>query len=380
MSTNTDAQVPIGPARPSVTDAERLEKLDQDLEKIPLFMSELPDDEDNMAVEAIKSLVSEEDPETMATTYKDEGNRFFKRGKFSDAIKYYTHALGYEHDNKDLTVSLYTNRAAAHLAAENYGRVLRDCSEALKLKPQTPKALFRAAKACVMLSKFVEAEECCSWLADMMPDSHELQALRQEVAAARQKYKQREKDQEARESQRLARREMLRQAIEIRQGLKFDLSVENAKKKDLYPWEVSEQQVELDQESGHLLWPVAFLYPENKESDFVQHFDEAVSLYDMLDQQVLREPPFWDKQRRYTADNVETYFLARPVGGTDKDERLVKVNSKMRLANILDNSKYVIMDGIPSFLVLQRTGSFKDQFIEHYRQQRLTQEAAKSTK
>ncbi|KAJ2451319.1 HSP70/90 co-chaperone [Coemansia sp. RSA 2336] len=378
MSADTDAQVTIGPARPEITDAERLEKLDQDLEKIPLFMTELPDDEENTAVEAIKSLVAEEDPETMATTYKDEGNKFFKRGKFLDAIKYYTHALTYEHDNKDLTVSLYTNRAAAHLAAENYGRVLRDCSEALKLKPQTPKALFRAAKACMMLSKFAEAQECCSWLANLIPDSHELQALKQEVDTAKQKYEQRGRDQEAREAQRLARREMLRQAIEIRQGLKFDLSRENAKKKDLYAWEVSEQQVELD-ESGHLLWPVAFLYPESKESDFVQHFDEAMSLYDMLEQQVLREPPFWDKERRYTADTVETYFLARPVGGTDRDERLVKVNSKMRLASILENSKYVIMDGIPSFLVLPRTGRFKDQFIEHYRQQRLAQEAAKTT-
>ncbi|KAJ2305784.1 HSP70/90 co-chaperone [Coemansia sp. RSA 2706] len=381
MAPNEDAPatVPIGPAAPTVTDSERLEKLNQDLESIPLFMTQLPD-EGNEAVEALKTLASEEPPEEMAATYKGEGNLSFKRGRYHDALKHYTHALEYDHDNVDLRVTLLTNRAAVNLELENYGRVLQDCSSALKLKSQTPKALFRAAKACIMLSKFAEAHECCDWVLRMDPGNAELLRLQDEVRQAQLKFEERGRAQEERERQRLARREMLRRAVEIRSRLTFDLSPENAKKKDLYPWEVSEHQVELDHDTGHLLWPVAFLYPESKESDFVQHFDESVTLYDML-AQVLSNPPPWDSQSapRYTVDNVDTYFMARPVGGVEKDERLVKVSSKLRLASILDNPKYVILDGFPSFLVLPRTGPFTEQYIEHYRQQRLTQEAAKQT-
>ncbi|KAJ2817471.1 HSP70/90 co-chaperone, partial [Coemansia erecta] len=373
---DTNANQPIGPSPSQVTDAERLQKLEKELDSIPLFMKELPE-EGNDAVEALKSLVSEEPPEEMATTYKSEGNMCFKRGRFEKAVELYTHALEYDHDNTALRVSLYTNRAAANLELENYGRVLQDCSSALKLNSQTPKALFRAAKACIMLSKFDEAQECCAWALRIDPESKELVKLQAEVEQARATYEQRDRDQAARDQARLAHRQMVQQAVAIRTGLAFDLSPENAKKRDLYPWEVSEHHVDLDRDSGHLLWPVAFLYPESKESDFVQKFDEAVSLHDML-AQVLSEPPPWDNRQnpQYTVDAVDTYFMARPVGGTEKDERLVKVNSKMRLASILDNPKYVIMDGIPSFLVLPRSGPFTEQFIEHYRQQRLTQDAA----
>ncbi|KAJ2894429.1 HSP70/90 co-chaperone, partial [Coemansia aciculifera] len=89
-------------------------------------------------------------------------------------------------------------------------------------------------------------------------------------------------------------------------------------------------------------------------------------------------PPLWDDQQRpkYTLDAVDTYFLSRPVGGFDEDERLVKVSMDARLGVILNNDKYVIRDGIPSFVVLPRNDSFTNQFIDRYRKLRQTQEAA----
>ncbi|KAJ1733934.1 HSP70/90 co-chaperone [Coemansia biformis] len=372
-----DPAVVHGPARTTVSDAERMAKLEKDMESMPLFMTRLPEeDEGSVAVEALKSLVSDEPPEEMSSTLKDEGNLFFKRGRFREAVSQYTQALRYDHDNKDLEVTLLINRAAANLELQNYGKVLHDCSRALSLRQKTPKALFRAAKACIALEKFDEAFECCRWAMDMEPENKELVRLQAQTEEARRLHEQRVKVREAREREREAAREMLRKAVEIRDRLAFDMSPAN-RRKDVYPWECGEYQVELDRETGHLLWPVAFQYPESKESDLVQRFDEAASLRDML-AQVLEEPPHWDDRRRpkYTLDNVDTYFLSCPVGGTDRDERLVKVGSSTPLATILDSDKYVIRDGIPSFLVLPRGDPFTAKFIDYHRSLRLAREAA----
>ncbi|KAJ2065198.1 HSP70/90 co-chaperone [Coemansia sp. S146] len=388
-TTSTNAPV-IGPAPSTVTQEERTKQLLEDLEKIPLFMTHLPDsDEPNLAVEALKSLASDEPPLEVATNLKTEGNDCFKRGKFAEAAQYYTNALEYDHDDKSLKVSLLINRAAANLELQNYGMVLHDCADALRIRPNTVKALFRSAKACIALEKFEEATECCKWGLNIEPDNKELAVLQLQVDRAIARHERRIQEREERKRQKDLIREQLKQAIEIRSDLVFDTSSDKKKRtedKDVvigsYPWENdSARQVELDQTTGHLLWPVFFLYPESKESDFVEKFDESLTLRDML-QEVLAEPPHWDDRQRpkYTLDTVDTYFLSRPVGGFDEDERLVKVSMDARLGVILNNEKYVIRDGIPSFVVLPRNDPFTNQFIDRYRKLRQAKEAAsKST-
>ncbi|KAJ2336527.1 HSP70/90 co-chaperone [Coemansia sp. RSA 2681] len=378
----------IGPAPSTVTSEERTQKLLEDLSKIPLFMSHLPEEgEENIAVEALKSLASDEPPLEVATNLKTEGNDCFKRGQYAEAAQYYTKALEYDHDDKSLKVTLLINRAAANLELQNYGKVLHDCADALRIRPKTVKALFRSARACIALEKFEEAKECCKWGLGIEPDNKELAALQVQVGEAVARHERRIREREERQRQKDVLREQIKQAIEIRSELTFDTSSDKRKRTEdedaaaaalAYPWENdSARQVELDQSTGHLLWPVFFLYPESKESDFVEKYDEALTLRDML-QEVLADPPLWDDQQRpkYTIDAVDTYFLSRPVGGFDEDERLVKVSMDACLGVILSNEKYVIRDGIPSFVVLPRNDPFTSQFIERYRRLRQTQEAA----
>ncbi|KAJ2481714.1 HSP70/90 co-chaperone, partial [Coemansia sp. RSA 2052] len=286
-----------------------------------------------------------------------------------------------------LKVTLLINRAAANLELQNYGKVLHDCADALRIRPKTVKALFRSARACIALEKFEEAKECCKWGLGIEPDNKELAALQVQVGEAVARHERRIREREERQRQKDVLRDQVKQAIEIRSELTFDTSSDKRKRTEdedaaaaalTYPWENdSARQVELDQSTGHLLWPVFFLYPESKESDFVEKYDEALTLRDML-QEVLADPPLWDDQQRpkYTIDAVDTYFLSRPVGGFDEDERLVKVSMDACLGVILSNEKYVIRDGIPSFVVLPRNDPFTSQFIERYRKLRQTQEAA----
>ncbi|KAI8324328.1 TPR-like protein [Martensiomyces pterosporus] len=369
----TGAAAAVGPQPATTTRSKDAASIEKELNKIPLFMHELPDDdgEENIALEALKSLAYDGPPEEIAENFKNQGNDCFKAGKYAEAADFYTKALEPDHDNRDMKVSLLTNRAAANLALHNYGRVLRDCSEALRLKPNTPKALFRSAKACLALEKFEEAIECCKWGLGLNPNNTDLIKLQQQVEAAKESYERKIKEREERKRRLAERREKVKQAIEIR-GLN---------KKDWNPWENdSGRQVSLDEESGHLQWPVFFLYPEFKESDFIEKFDEAVTLGDML-REVLAEPPAWDDQQnpKYTISNVDMYFLSRPVGGFDEDERLIKVGMGTRLGTALSHEKYVVRDGIPSFVVLPRGQQFAEEFIDRYRKLRQAREAGRST-
>ncbi|KAJ2862226.1 HSP70/90 co-chaperone, partial [Coemansia asiatica] len=262
---------PLGPEPSPMSHAENLDSLVQKLRSTPLFMTDLSDaGDDNMAVEALKSLSYDDPPEETATNLKDSGNEQFKAGNFAEAVKFYSRALDHDgHDNKALKVSLLTNRAAANLELKNFGRAIQDCADALRIRPETPKALFRSAKAFLALEKFDEARECCKWALELDPQGSEIKRLQKLIEDTQVTFDRRIREREEREKARQRSRELLKRAVEIREGLCFDTTA--AKKKDLYAWENdSARQVVLDESSGHLQWPVFFLYPESKESDFVE--------------------------------------------------------------------------------------------------------------
>jgi len=55
----------------------------------------------------------------------------------------------------------FSNRAAVNLQLENYGRVITDCDEAIKLDSNNTKAYFRATKAAYGLRKYEDAVKYC---------------------------------------------------------------------------------------------------------------------------------------------------------------------------------------------------------------------------
>ncbi|CAI9722518.1 mitochondrial import receptor subunit TOM70 [Octopus vulgaris] len=78
---------------------------------------------------------------------KEEGNVFFKSGKYNEAIESYTKAISLCSDNKLQLATFYQNRAAAYGQLENHQQVISDCSKALELNPKYMKALTRRAKS-----------------------------------------------------------------------------------------------------------------------------------------------------------------------------------------------------------------------------------------
>ena len=83
---------------------------------------------------------------------KEEGNAAFKAGNYEEALVKYTRAI--ELTDKESDKSLYLkNRAAVHLKTEDWERVVEDCTAALELCPNDPKALYRRCQAYEALDK-----------------------------------------------------------------------------------------------------------------------------------------------------------------------------------------------------------------------------------
>uniref|UniRef100_A0A4W6E1B5 Mitochondrial import receptor subunit TOM70 n=1 Tax=Lates calcarifer TaxID=8187 RepID=A0A4W6E1B5_LATCA len=103
----------------------------------------------------LNSLLS---PLDRAQAAKNKGNKYFKAGKYENAIQCYTEAIALcpTEQKADLS-TFYQNRAAAYEQQMKWTEVVQDCSQAVELNPRYVKALFRRAKA---LEKLDNKKEC----------------------------------------------------------------------------------------------------------------------------------------------------------------------------------------------------------------------------
>ncbi|XP_006637995.1 mitochondrial import receptor subunit TOM70 [Lepisosteus oculatus] len=87
-------------------------------------------------------------PLDRAQAAKTRGNKYFKAGKYEQAIQCYTEAISLcpKEQKGDLS-TFYQNRAAAFEQQMKWAEVVQDCSQAVELNPRYIKALFRRAKA-----------------------------------------------------------------------------------------------------------------------------------------------------------------------------------------------------------------------------------------
>ncbi|XP_041067837.1 mitochondrial import receptor subunit TOM70 [Carcharodon carcharias] len=93
-----------------------------------------------------------------AQAAKNKGNKYFKAGKFEQAIQCYTEAIGLCPLNQKQDLStFYQNRAAAFEQLQKWNEVAQDCSKAVELNPKYVKALYRRAKA---YEKLDNKKEC----------------------------------------------------------------------------------------------------------------------------------------------------------------------------------------------------------------------------
>ncbi|KAK7880752.1 hypothetical protein WMY93_032613 [Mugilogobius chulae] len=365
------------------------ETWEEEMDRIPLFMKEVPDvidPEKYPELTALQTMIHDEDrtPEEKAEDLKNEGNSYFKKKKYKQALISYTAALVVKCDSVDLNTVIYSNRAAAHFYLGNMRSALKDATIAKKLKPDHLKALIRGAQCCIELKNFAEALKWCDEGLKLHPTDKKLQELR----ASADKHK-RAADRDARkaklkEKKLLGEKEILLSAIKDR-GIKLFPSTRPQRGSDsedeegdsssrgvsqlsldgLSSQEVTGAQVYLNQEDGALYWPVLFLYPEHQQSDFISAFCENHCFSDHLSVMFGEELPPWDTDQKYSPSNLLLFFE------DELKETLYQVDVQTSLLQVQQHQRYFVKAGTPSFIILVKDSPYCKQYLSGKKVKRL---------
>jgi len=91
---------------------------------------------------------------------------------------------------------------------ENYGSVLRDCSQALKINLKSSKALYRSSLALLALERVLEALDCCDRCLEFDKDNKGVLNVREKIlkAKAAKERKERERSERIRKEEEEKRR------------------------------------------------------------------------------------------------------------------------------------------------------------------------------
>lgn len=327
------------------------DRWEEEMEKHPFFMKQSPQPGQHLhplyeGLQKLKYDPNENEPHELAVAYKDDGNFNFKHKNYRLAIVAYTEGIKQKCGDADIEASLYNNRAASHWFLKNYRSCLHDCELALKLKPDYDKVSNRAAHCSYQLGQYDKAVEFCDLILEKNKTDKDILKLRKKCVNdaklkdrnTRKKYLE---DKKKKQIENTLIEEILKRGYNIERKGNLNLS----HLEPCFP-ELVNSRVYLDDQENVLIWPVVLVYPEYKIMDYIQQFPENVCFYEQLEV-VFNMYPEWDVKQEYKVDNLNVYFE------TEKQD-LVRVDVSKSLKEILQDKKYVIRAGTPSFLVVVR--------------------------
>jgi len=108
------------------------------------------------------------DPEK-AEEHREEGNKYFKNGKYPDAVKCYTQSI--KHNPEDPRV--FSNRAACYTKLAEFGLALKDIEVCLRLDPKFVKAYLRKGAISLTLKETAKAKEAYQRALEVDPNNTE---------------------------------------------------------------------------------------------------------------------------------------------------------------------------------------------------------------
>ena len=336
-----------------------------DLNKHPLFMTELEDNDD---VAALQALAYDGTPLENATNFKEQGNECFGAKKWGDAKEFYSKAVAIlateegrrakglpsvqtdthegssdepaevEAERRLLEV-VYVNRAACQLELGNFRSCTLDCAGALRLNPVNVKAYYRSARALLALGKVEEADDACARGLAVDGENAALKGLAGEIVKKAKEIDAKRRKEEGRLAREKREEMVLRAAIRAR-GIRTRATEQ--------PPEMEDAKIKLVPDpadpTSSLTFPTVLLYPCHLESDFIKAFGEAES----LDQHLRYVFPLpWDGQGLYTVNGVECYV--ETLGGG-----LAKIGKKVPLLKMLSGGNVEIVDELVKIFVVPK--------------------------
>jgi tetratricopeptide (TPR) repeat protein len=368
---NEKSLVPELPPGLALMSGKSTEEILADLNKHPLFMTELEENDD---VAALQALAYEGTPLENATNFKEQGNGCFKEKRWADAKEFYgkgililaaeerrrakkeppkesgsddPEEIGRE---KSVLEQLFVNRAACHLELKNYRSCTMDCAGALGLNPRNVKAYYRSSKALLALGNVEKADEACARGLALDASNAALKVVADEIIHKAKEVEEKQRQERARLQKKKHEELLLRAALKAR-----NIRTRTTDK----PPEMEDAKLGLVPDPGDprssLSFPTLLLYPLHLESDFIKAFNETETLEQHL---AYVFPLPWDQDGLYDTAGVECYMEA--IGG-----RLVKVGKKVPLLEILGSGRVEIVDDVVKIFVVPR--AVGDEWVQEYK-------------
>lgn len=370
----------LPPAMAAVKDKSTAEIL-ADLNKSPLFMTELEDNDDTAALQAMNY---EGTPSENGADFKERGNECFKTRGYIDAREFYTKGIlilaaeernrsrgevttdketGEPHPKEEVDAqrtileALYVNRAACHLELRNYRSCWTDCAGALRLDPKNVKAWYRSAKALLAVDRIEEADEACARGLALDEANAGLKAVAREIIARAEAVMKKRKADADRASRKVRREAILAAALKAR-----GIALRNSPR----PPDMEDARIKMvpDEEDprSNLCFPAMLLYPLAFESDFIKEFGETQTLAEHLGY-VLPLP--WDKEGKYRLAGVECYVESSEGG-------LLKMGKKVPLLKVLAGGRVVVLDQVVKVFVVP-SGKEAEGWVREYKEAKAKQ-------
>lgn len=339
-----------------------------DLNKMPLFMTSLEDNDD---VDALKALAYEGSPLEVASGFKERGNDSYKEKGWKDAKEFYTKGIQVllvevrkrqngedpsadkEEVQKEIAVleACLVNRAACHLELKNYRSCVMDCGSAIKINRKNIKAYFRSTKALLALDKFADADDACGKGLEIEPENKALQGLLKEINKGKLRLEENKRKEIERDTRKRSEDTLLKVALAAR-----NIKTRNTGN----PLDFDGVKVELVPDpldpSSSLSFPTLLLYPLAHQSDFLAGFNEQETLEECLPEFF---PLPWDERGEYSASGVVCY-METVTGG------LIKFGKKVPLLKILSQANVEVIDDLVKIFVVPRANA--DAWIKSYKQ------------
>ena len=356
FNTTQDGTTPsLPPGMAALQDKTLTEKL-ADLNKLPLFMTSL---EENNDLEALKALAYEGPPLEISSGFKERGNASFATKGFKDAKEFYTKGIDVllievrkrqkgeqtETSKADVVKEIrvleacLVNRAACHLELKNYRSCVQDCVAATQINRRNVKAYYRGTKALLKLDKVGEADELCAKGLEVEPENKTLLGVAGEIIKRNELVREKKRKEVAREARRRKEEVTLKAALKAR-----EIKVRRTEQ----PPEMDDAKIRLSPDpvdpTSSLEFPAVVLYPLRLESDFIKAWNEMEPLGHQLDY-ILPVP--WDKEGEYTPKGVECY-METLTGG------LLNVKRGATLLKMLSQANVEVVDEVVRVFVVPK--------------------------
>ena len=380
-SSTPSAPVGTTPPLPPAVAAMRNKSADEilaDLNKTPLFMTSLEENDD---LEALKAIAYEGTPFEVATGFKERGNESFREKGWKDAKEFYGKAIQVllievrkrqkgeksEADGDKAEVkkevgvleACLVNRAACHLELKNYRSCMLDCAHALRINGRNVKAYYRSSKALLSLDRIGEADDACARGLAIDPENVAFKALARDIIKRNTQILERKKKEEERLKRQKLEELTLRNALKAR-GIKV--------RKTAQPPEMEDAKIELVPDpidpTSTVSFPTVLLYPLHLESDFIKTFNEMEPLGHHLDY-ILPVP--WDEKGEYTPNGVECY-METITGG------LIKVGRKVSLLKVLSSGSVEVVDEVVKIFVVPKAKA--EEWVQDFKRKKAADKAA----